>query len=419
MNTAFFARIFQRVRPASHLMVKVLPWLSMSWGVASGLVISRRFDVAPRVLVFAVALLLVSILLGVWSRWSEKQLENAPERVAENAQGNPTGDNPLGLPDAKAHGLLKQQARIDWLLVTGTQVFSQYLLMFSLTFLYWTGAWVYLGFAVVLVVSTLWDPLFFRLVKFYPYRLVLRTTALVFAISFLVGALLPAFLPLFGVFSLAGAFWGAFPWRFFQGRLHTARQRVWAVVPLVLVGVATLAHSSFGGLFRFPVLSIWVKKGAFVLQDAQGFWRGTNASRDFGLLRRGSVLQLDEVTSALREGGRLCCVSPVVAPRALQSAVVHEWWYGSRKLETIPLPPLQGRDEGFAYRTYSCKKYLPFELTEAAESAEATGRNASLRCRVFLGHDEQSRLEVGTVHLTLESQTLGKIDASGGLSKMP
>jgi hypothetical protein len=372
MNPAFSARFTSRLGPVLHALGKALPWLSMAWGVASGLLISRRFEMASRVLVFAIALLVASLVFGLWSSWRERQ-----DQSAEAGQGL----------EGEAHRgrLFKHQGRIDWALVTGTQVFSQYLLMFSLTFLYWTGAWLYLGLALLAVCTTLWDPLFFRVVRLYPYRLLLRAAAFALAASFLVGALFPKFISQYAMVSLAAAFLGAFPGRVLHGRVRGLQAYAGALLPLACVGLAALAHSMWGGLFRFPVLSVWVKGGEFALQDAQGEW----LPKPTGFASE--ALSLSDVASTLAEGGRLCCVSPVVAPRALQSEVVHEWWQAGQKVDTILLPELKGRDEGAAYRTFSCKKNLPARFGDD---------DLRVECRVFVGRMPNERVEVGALLLS-------------------
>jgi hypothetical protein len=371
----------------ARVLGKAMPWLSLFWGVASGVVIARRFDMASHVLAFAVALFIASFVLGLWSTWLERA-RRREEEIANAADGADSLESGARKDSTRLRALaLRHQAPIDWAMATGTQIFAQYLLMFALPFLWYARAWGMLVFSTLLVATTLWDPLFLKLVRSYAYRLILRATSFALATSFLVGALVPRHAHFYALAALAAALAGGLPWRL-PSRSGPAGIGAFTLpfVPFVLLVALALLHIFVGGPLRFPLLAVWVKGGSFALQDSTGGWASGGAPSG-GALNGGDPMSRDHVEGLLSQGGRLCCVSPLVAPRALHREVVHEWWLDGKKLDAIELPPLQGRDEGAAYRTFSCKKNLP-----------AAWADGGVVCRVFVGRGEAG-VEVGRVLL--------------------
>lgn len=367
---------WERLRPVAKRFSRALPWVSLAWGVTSGILLTRGFDSARKVLVFAIALLVTSAALGLWTTW----VERLAAREGEPARG-----------DFGALAL-RHRERIDWIAVTITQIFAQYIFMFSVPFLWSARAWLHLFLCLALIGTILWDPLFTRLVRSDTYRLALRGLGLALAASFLVGILAPRHFAWVPEISLAAAGVGVFPWRFFRSGLRgftrigvSGFMVRW--VPAALLAIVSLVHVKVGGAFRFPVLAVWVRKPRFVWQDANGAW--DVRTKWFPEWR--TTLLGDDMSAILRDapedgGGRLCCVTPLIAPRAVQSDVVHEWWVGGERVDTIELPGFQGRDEDSAYRTYSCKKNLPDAV-----------RTLGLECRVFLGSHAGERVQIGRI----------------------
>ena len=226
MNRAFFAqqkKRWKRLRPFAARFSRLLPWASLVWGLASGMFLARRFDSAPKVLAFAVALLLASAALGAWTTWVARLAARAQAHedlpIASGDPSVPPLSASPSLRPAMRVLALKHREWIDWAAVTVMQIFAQYILMFSLGFLWSARAWFHFALCSTLVASTLWDPLFTRLVRSDSYRLTLRALGLALAASFLVGVLAPARVVQGPAIAAIAASIGVFPWRFVRSGL--------------------------------------------------------------------------------------------------------------------------------------------------------------------------------------------------------
>ena len=305
-----------------------LPWLSLAWGVVSGLLISRDNAHTLRFLIFSAALLLFSGLVSLWFLWRERL----------NAQ-NLT-------PQGRLSALLHARAGlVEWVVLTGTQIYAQYLFMFSLPLLFFAESWLVLGITFCCVASSLWDPWWVRLVKSEWYRTAIRIVALLLAASFMFALFLSPYLRFYPVFLSVVALATGYPWHL---GLPSQSSRFKNYLPFLSVVVLVVAPFLFFAHVPMPLLAVWIQDGRF----AQGLDPKNLESRVKSPLAR---LELKQILSA---DGQLCCVSPVVAPQGFEAELSQEWYVDGRKIDTIELPPIRGSAGEHSFRTYSCKRNL-------------------------------------------------------------
>lgn len=291
-------------------IIPVLPWFSLGWALWSGLSIARDFAHGWRLLVFAV---------GMFG----------------------------------ALGLIRfsiRKERVEWLVLALAQMQVQYVLMFSIPFLYWAKTWWLFALVICTAVSTLWDPWWQRLARFPNYVAFVRALCALLASSFLVSIFFPKASRSVEYISLSVAVISAVPWReLFVLHLKTiGLVRFAALTVPAIFWVVCLVFTVFG--YRtVPLLSVWVEPSARFGFDVD--------NRSLVRPVTGNVVRT-ELQDGFAQGSKLCCWTPIVAPRHLREKVVHRWFVDGRLVDTIFLGDMNGLDELRAFRTYSCKSAL-------------------------------------------------------------
>lgn len=334
---------------------RVLPWLSLVWGIVSGFLISRDSAHNLRFLIFSGALLVFSGLVSLWFLWRQR-LEAAnlsPERGL------------AGLLHARA-GL------VEWVVLTGTQIYAQYIFMFSIPLLFFSKSWVVLVLTLLGVASSLWDPWWMRLVKSEWYRTALRTLAVLLAASFFFALFLAPYLKYYRFYLIFVALLTVFPWHLaMRWRAFTFKKFLPFLSVIMVVAVPIFLFERL----PLPLLAVWLQEGRF----AQGADPKNLAARVVSPVSRSKLKQI------LDGEGQLCCLSPVVAPQGFEAEISQEWYVDGRKIDTISLPPLRGSAGEKSFRTYSCKKNL-IKMQNWQE----------IKCVTVLAHS----FELGAVHLS-------------------
>lgn len=350
--------VFLRLSHAFRANAWVLPWASLTWGLASGVMISRDYQRSGRLVAFTFALVVFSAALSLWFQWEKKAVLKADSlgKFAQKVQ------NKAGI--------------IEWLGITATQLYVQYILMFCLPLLFFAKAFWCFSLTILCVGSTLWDPWWVKLVKHGWYRASVRSWSMCLATSFL--------FPLFFARFLEHYYWAmaflalaiTFP---YPTLFRPRSQSVFDVLPcaVIIVLIATMASGRV--LPRFPLLAVWLKDPQMAFSDDSG--------ASFSDPPIESPLARSILRGELAAGLALCCITPVVAPGTLNVQVFHEWTVDGVFLERIALPEIKGSTLEASFRTYSCKRNFP-----ALEKAKKLG------CRTFL----QGNVEIGQVETTLK-----------------
>ena len=244
-----------------------------------------------------------------------------------------------------------------------TQNMTQYSFMFCLPFFLVSQHWSYLSLTFCLLLTTLWDGWWKRLLPLTIYRQLLRLWSLLCASSFLLPILWPQHLRFFYP-ALAGlAVLALFPTRLDRSHIVASLILMTSVVTnLLLIPIA----------WRFPILSVWLDKPHFA----------TNADRkEFGVEKLKAQLSVEELEALLNRGSSLCCVAPVVAPSGVRAKVTQEWTLDGHVLERSELKSyIQGNAEQKGFYSFFCKHNFP------KLSAQHTLRcRLSLQDSIFLG----------------------------------
>ena len=291
-------------------LIPFLPWFSLGWAVWSGFSIARDFAHGWRLLVFAV---------GIFG----------------------------------AMGLLRltiRRERVEWLVMAFAQMQVQYVLMFSIPFLYWAKTWWLLALVLCAAVSTLWDPWWQRLIRFPDYVGFVRGLCVLLATSFLVSIFMPKYSRYVEYIALFFAIFSAFPWRaaVFSHNGNIGIMRYGVLFVPAFIWIMCAAFTIFG--YRtVPMLSVWVESSAAFGFDVEN---RSLVKPIVGDIVRGELLE------GFARGSRLCCWTPIVAPRTLREKIVHRWFVDGRLVDIIALGDMTGLDDSRAFRTYSCKSAL-------------------------------------------------------------
>ncbi len=333
--------LYRRLGP----WVRLLPWLSLAYGLASGILITRDYEHSTTLVRYLLTLVLGSILLRWWLGLEHRE----PPRLVRQ----------LGL----FRHLRERHALVADFGSGLTQYAVQYIGMFCLPLLFFAEAWWTFLLTVLVVGSTLWDAWWERLSRQFWYLALVRAVSAVLSGSFAFAVLFPRHLEAFHPALALAAMLAVVPWhRLADRRLPRRRE----LAPLALVLALALVQACLDSWLRVPLLSVWLKKpglGADVVEhELREPWAGE--------VTRGRLSQI------LAGGEAVCCVSPVMSPSGVLARVVHEWRADDRVIDRIVLPEVRGGGgpKGTqAFRTFSCKKNLPPVASMAA-----------LECRVFL-----------------------------------
>jgi hypothetical protein len=309
---------------------RLLPWASLIWGIGSSFLLTRDYSKATRLGIFTCAFFLLIVVMSTWYSYITKiSLQNHD-----------------GLK--KFHrSLHKRKNFLEFIGLTATQYFIQYIFMFCIPFLYFKQEWLWLFFLIFFVGMTLWDPFWIRLFKVQFFRLLLRLIASSMAFGFLYAVLFPTYLDYYYIWFSATCFFVVFPWNSF---VINRRIKIPEIVASFLLTLAIAAHSFIPTDLQFPVISIWMENSKF------SFEKPGNDSFE---IINGNIKSRKDILKNLNSGKQLCAISPIIAPVGVYSKVYQEWYIDGKFIERIVLPTISGSQLNEKYNTFSCKKYLP------------------------------------------------------------
>ncbi|HYX32056.1 MAG TPA: hypothetical protein VE954_03005 [Oligoflexus sp.] len=302
----------------------------LGWGIYSVFMMKRDFQHTTRLTIFLLALVPVFLLLHLVGKMS----------THHEARGQTS-------PRLKA---------VNWMSQWLTQNMTQYILMFSLPFFIVTQRWVYLGFTLILLATTLWDDWWKILLPITLYRQLLRLWSILCAGSFLYPFVWPSHLSYFYLSMATGAALALFPTRL--DRTHLLSSAL--LQALTLINLLVLPPA-----FRFPLLSVWVNKPHFATNEDQ---------KSLGVQSIPRQWPLKEFKDTLGSGSSICCVAPVVAPPGVRERVTQEWTLEGQLLEKPQLKStIRGNVDQRGFHSFFCKRNFP----------PAHAQNI-LRCRLLL-----------------------------------
>ncbi|MCX6130895.1 MAG: hypothetical protein NTX25_17785 [Proteobacteria bacterium] len=318
----------------------LLSALFFAYGIYSVFSMQRDFQHTQHLTVVLLALVPVFFALNLIGKMSTRQ----------ESRGRTS-------PHLKAANWFSQ-----WL----TQNLTQYILMFCLPFFYISQRWIYAGLTTILLLTTLWESSWKRLLPSTLYRQVLRMWSLLCAGSFLLPCLWPKqlhnFYPALTVLSV----FALLPSRLDRNHIKASSLLITAItVNLLLLPYA----------WRFPMLSVWLDHPHFATNEDQ---------RHLGTAEIKNVLGINELKSMLGEGSSLCCIAPVVAPPGIRERITQEWTLDGQIIERPELKSyIQGNAQQKGFHSYFCKRNLP-----SLSSKQILRCRLSLQDRIFLGEIE-------------------------------
>jgi hypothetical protein len=323
---------------------KVVPFLSFSWGLASGFLMNRGYDRVQNLTIFTAILLVLGVILvkGVG------------------------GVNSVHLAKSKPW-LQKLSSLATWLGWTVTQSQYQTVVLFCLPFCYYTKQFLLLGITLVLSVPLFWDPFWDAQVSWGPFRRIIRSWSAALAIAFLWPWVAPRYLEWITIISYAGLLITSLPfsWVFHFIFLKYPAHLNSTNPGLVRGGLSTtlVSLSPFTlwavliGFQKIPILplSIWVKNPMFVTRTQ------IQAIKNHSLHPDKIQQLLKDIVTSEEE---VCCLTPIVAPTGAKYRVMHQWEIQTdgkptQVIDQIWLPEVTGGNTQRGYRTYSCKKAFP------------------------------------------------------------
>ena len=241
--------------------------------------------------------------------------------------------------------------------LSATQTLTQYILIFCLPFYVIKQNWMYFGINILWLGTSLWDPLYEKLVQSTLYRHMLLAWSLLSASSFLFPFIVPRYIDWFYPFLALISSLAFIPTRKEKSYILS----LLALWLLLLIPLFFLSPPN-----RFPLLSVWIKDSHFAF-DISG-----KEAADSHL---GKSISKQSVKESLIDGHTFCCVAPVVAPPGLRTNVRQEWQLEERVFESIELKtPIQGNSTQQAFHSFYCKKNIPFGVDDER-----------LRCRIQIG----------------------------------
>lgn len=311
-----------------------LPWISLLWGIASAFLMARGYQNTTRLILYFVALLVCSQFIHKF----------VGRRILHRVG------------------------------VLSTQLAIQYIFLFLLPFLFFSKAWLSLGFTIALCVILFWDPWWERFAKHKWFVLIQSGWGAFLTLLFLYGVLFPNATFVYHSFvAMVLLFIGILITKFYKNIMGV---RVLGV--LAFFGSLAILQWTLPLRFRFPALGIWTRNAHF------GFGASEHAEKYF----IGSKISIKEFNDFLgSQAEPLCCFSPVVAPPKFQRKIKHQWLVDGNLVDTIELPHVKGSaDESRGYRTYSCKQNFG-DLNQVSK----------IECRIFI----EDQVYLSTVVLDL------------------
>jgi hypothetical protein len=349
----FRSKSWQKYKP-------LLPILSLAGAIFSSIRMTRDFSNGWKLFVFAAGVGVVLFLFSLWMDFVERALSKG--EVLPKITGK----------------LLSEREKVEWLAFAAAQLQAQYVLLFSLPFLYWAQSWSLFFVTVVVTFSTLWDPWWQRLITRNWYASLVRSLMFVLATSFVIAIVAPRAASFVQPVALFVGVLASVPWRlvFCMCRNQLGHDFPWS--SWVAFGVWLIfCVFAMSGVHSIPLLSVWVSSRAAI-----GF---NIAERNLQEPILGPI-RVDDLRRGFFEGKKLCCWTPVVAPQSLQSKMEHVWIVdGRRVVDTIAVGAVLGIDKNHAFRTFSCKSAL-----------EISDNTKSVDCRVRV----EGRLDIGGASLS-------------------
>ncbi len=270
--------------------------------------------------------------------------------------------------EALGHWSIKVHV-LNWVSQYAMQSMTQYILMYCLPFFFKTQRWIYLTITAGLLITTLWDNLWERLILATTYRKFLRLWTFLSAGSFLWPFLFPKHLHEFYWGLSAFAIPALMPMRFEKKQFKSSA---------VLFCFTFLALLALPMSWRFPMLSVWLEKPHFATNENQ---------KSLGVKVLTDELSLYEFKETLRQGNTICCVAPIVAPPGVRERVTQEWTLGGILLERPELKSsIQGNAEQRGFHSFFCKRNFP-----------QLARDQTLLCQLSL----QDSIFLGEIKLTI------------------
>jgi hypothetical protein len=312
---------------------RILPYLFLLYGLYSVVSLQRDFQHTTRLMVYLFLLVPVFLFLSFIYRWYEQ------DRVPLRMQ--------------------RYHTYFHWVSRSMIQTLTQYILMFCLPFFSVSERWIYFGFTLILLATTLWDPWWSKLLHSWLYRRLLQLWSLLCATSFLFPFLWPDKLEwYYGALVVAGMF----------SVLPSQKQKSHLYATSALLGFLLLVSVILPLSWRFPILSVWLQSPRFETDTH---------IKDETHLVFGKEVQLAKVQKLLAEGHHICCHAPIVAPGSIREKVQQEWTLNGQLLERPLLKTtIAGNPFQRAFRSYYCKQN--FTLMQG---------NDLLRCRLYLHGD--------------------------------
>lgn len=308
---------------------RLLPWASLIWGIGSSFWLTRDYDKANRLGFFTLAFFLLIIIMSTWYSYITKislQSHNKLTKIHINIH--------------------KQKDLLEFVGLTATQYFIQYIFMFCLPFLYFKQEWIWLFFLSFFVGMTLWDPFWVRLFKIQIFRLFLRLISSCMAFGFLYAVLFPKFIDYYYVWFTVVCFFVIFPWNSF---VINRKIKIQEIAASFILTIIIAIHSFIPSEYQFPVISIWVENSNYSIEKP---------SSNFYELIKGNIRTRKEFLKTINSGKQICAISPIIAPSGFYSRIYHEWYVDDILIDRITLPNISGSDIKEKHNTYSCKKYF-------------------------------------------------------------
>ncbi len=334
---------------------RALPWASLSWGLYSGYSMARDYSRVSKLANFTLGAVFFLFFVHLCTVWFLR---------ARHQQGTLGRFGKL---------VTEKEAFIVWAGSTGTQFYVQYILFFTLPFLYYTKSWLSFAGSLLIVCTVIWDPWWNILFSKKWYRVLIRAWSCLLALSFLFPILYLPFLEKFDLLVTSAFLALLLPWTSLWKFWH--EKKYLDFVPLLCALMGFAGVHLFARDFKFTPLSIWVKNSALGLGILE---------RQVAVPFAGNVT-LQELEEGIDEG--LCCATPVVAPGTLKGEVVHEWHLDGQKIDSISLGEVRGLSEKVAFRTYSCKQNFP-QLKHSSR----------IMCKIYL---KSGRLLLGKVEVRI------------------
>ena len=319
------SRKLLRIVVRSRAVVPWLPWVSLVWGIASGTLLARVYAKAATVMVYTFVFIVLSAGFVLWLKWLEL-----------NGQRSRLGQ--------------RRTQMVDFFLDAVSQTSFQYVVMFTVPFLWLSGSYLTLIAAVSALATTLWSPWRERFSRSTLYLCCLRTLCGMLGLSFCLVVFRPDLLPRFYPLVWGSAVVLALPFEhFYRARRVTGGHYVLTGMLAVMVAIGAIR----GKWLPFPLVSCWLRQPAIgvgvIGHEVLTPWPKTIAPVTLGV--------------ALATGQRICCATPLVSPRGLNHLMVHEWFADSKLIDTVSLKDVNtsavNESERHPYHTHSCKDHFP------------------------------------------------------------